>query len=224
MDINEFISELLLEEPSVSSLITRLKVMTHSLEDASIKEWISKELYGYNSNEPLPEYRVLHGMAMGNFIINGNAQYTNTSIPLSGTILTKEQIKDLETLKLFDGVKKLESLLESHKKKGGELQKPIPSDITHRLSENPYSLQITHMKVVFNIADLELTLDRLRQKCIDIVLSIKDFLVSENIELSNFIVSKPENSNEIITAINNILIDESIYIGSNNNIEESTFK
>ncbi|MBF4465869.1 hypothetical protein IRZ99_11440 [Flavobacterium sp. LC2016-12] len=66
--VNDIINELIDTEKSVSSPLLKTKVLASRLQNATLLNWVTKELKGYDCLSELPDYRKFEGNIVGTFI------------------------------------------------------------------------------------------------------------------------------------------------------------
>ena len=127
MSIFDEIQNDIINNIDLSIILLKAKVLAYKLKNQEFKDWIENELNGYNNNDLLPYYRELSVAAQGNFW-NGSWQINNQLIPI--TIIPKEFHSYFSEYKMFQGIKELESLIETLKKNNEDaLRITIPSDL-----------------------------------------------------------------------------------------------
>ena len=66
---------------SVEIALKQLKVLLAEFDKPEMLKWVNAELQGYDDTDVLPEYRVIVGNLVGNFL-NYYTKCTHISIPL----------------------------------------------------------------------------------------------------------------------------------------------
>ena len=98
----------------VAVLLRKCRLLSHSLQNDSLKEWVLKELNGYDNWKKLPNYRIIRVGAKGFFIGPFQSQLNNQ--PLASFILKKEHRVFAEKAFLSEPASAYENL----KDEGGE--------------------------------------------------------------------------------------------------------
>jgi hypothetical protein len=65
----------------ISTLLRKFLVLAYELKNDRLKEWVDKELNGYNRDDELPPYRQIRAMAKGFFIGPGGMQLHDQPLP-----------------------------------------------------------------------------------------------------------------------------------------------
>ena len=112
--IQEIQLDILNQSTSLSTILRKAKVLAYRLKNKDFKEWVDNELDSYyGKSNLLPGYRTGITHSIGHFAGPFSSQMKNTPIP---TLNLPEHIQSYANdLTLFDGVRGLESLLESDK-------------------------------------------------------------------------------------------------------------
>lgn len=163
---------------SLETILLRLKVILSDLEDTSILEWIDGEIKGYKANDTVPTYRVIEGRPIGTFLVNQSAKYTNALVPLNFTKLPEEYIQEMLTINIRDGISTIEKNLNSENR--DQLGRPIPTEICHSISSP--QLQIVAMDVMFAANDFENIITYVKNKVVDIILTLEKNISIEAID------------------------------------------
>lgn len=121
----------------ISDVLRKASILAYRLKNVEFKEWVSHELNGYYGDEPiLPDYRIQKSMLFGTFT-NMAWRVNNAQIPLD--VIPEGSRELVTTLTLRQGVKELESFLESAKQSElGYLQEPLPPALAAYLSNRVY--------------------------------------------------------------------------------------
>lgn len=120
-------------DASLSDLLRKCLVLAARLGHAELRTWVERELNGYRKEDPLPDYRILHGVqSRGHFAGSFGALLNAVPVPLHGV---EARIRtSLETVCFPDPVAALEDLATPN----GELQSPWPTDCIAALREQLY--------------------------------------------------------------------------------------
>ncbi|OLV19379.1 AbiTii domain-containing protein [Deinococcus marmoris] len=163
--------DILDESIKLSSILRKLKVLSVSLEDDSLAEWVNREIKGY-TGVPLddyPEYRVSAALNKGHFIGWGGRQMNNVEVHTLGL---PEFARDFASkLWLEAGINEIERMRE---KTGDDWRQPWPPDfvatIASQFFENYRAMQV--WKTVPDSA-LEYVLSTVRDNILDYILDME---------------------------------------------------
>ncbi|GHH99718.1 AbiTii domain-containing protein [Neobacillus kokaensis] len=207
----------------LENILLRLKVILSDLEDKDILGWIEGELRGYSEEDIVPDYRIITGRAMGTYIVNGAAKYSNALVPLHFTAMDKDMIDKMHIINVRDGISTIEKNLKS--KNRDRLGRPVPTELCHAISS--YELQIVGMDIMFAANDFEAILSNVKDKIVDIVMMLeKNFGTNaiDEMDISEQVVDEPEKRNKAITYIHQVVYNDtstSIEIGDRNKFRET---
>lgn len=223
MSHSRIISELANSEITLETALKRAKLLLHKLGDEKLNSWVNAELIGYSNDDELPEYRVITGRLMGNYIKGNMMNYIsakNTSIPIGNA---SEEIRDeLLSVKFFDSVAGLRALIDKRPEKGS-LCKPIPADcygLLRKFIGDPY-LNLTDARVEVGFHEVDTILSCIEAKLLDILIKLEDEfgnLDDLDIEISNVEKAQLE---KLINEMHLIVYNRAITIGDGNTIKGS---
>lgn len=108
----------------------RLKVILSDLKNESIINWVNGEQRGFKGNE-VPSYRIIKGIAIGTFMINGAATYKNASVPLNH-IIPQDFVDDLVTMNFVDSISAIRNILNGEPREN--VGRIVPTEIFHSIS------------------------------------------------------------------------------------------
>lgn len=111
--IMEIRQEAISGNKSTLPLLRKCQVLASLLKNADLKQWVARELNGYENVKDLPQYRILKAESIGNFVGAFGRTLTNAPIPLLG--LGAKNAKILQRSCFFDGIGSIEGLLEADK-------------------------------------------------------------------------------------------------------------
>jgi AbiTii len=122
----------ILGNEDLSIILRKAKVLAYKLKNQEFKDWIENELNGYTDDDLLPECRKIFTIAQGDFL-NRRWHYKSVEIPLHN--IPEDLHHFFNEINVTDGVKGLESLLETIKKSKNDFLKiSIPAEFTILLS------------------------------------------------------------------------------------------
>lgn len=126
----------ILSNIELSIILRKAKVLSYRLKNKDFKDWIENELNGYKEVDLLPEYRKIFTVTNGNFA-NSFRVLKNVPIPLQN--IPKEYHKFFSEIDLNQGIKELESLIDTVDRSDDDcLKSPIPANFLSLLSETIY--------------------------------------------------------------------------------------
>jgi len=118
----------------VADLLIRCKILAVRLGNNEFREWVDRELEGYQSKENLPAYRILRVNSYGNFSGPFGLSLENALIP--PTTIPKEYREVVHMAYIFDSVSSLEETLKNID--GGNLSMVWPPDLISHFGGNIY--------------------------------------------------------------------------------------
>lgn len=206
-------------QESLENILLRLKVILSDLDNQLIIQWIEGELQGYEYGVELPKYRMLSGVPLGTYILNGRVQLSNTSVPLHH-LLPKEEMKEFLSVPILDSVKALEEILSSEEKESyGSV---VPASLCHQMS-NP-DLQILAMKIKCPSNLISKVVSNVKSKLVEVIMELeKQYENLDELDIKSQVEMDKEKKEQVIFNIENIIFDESIKMGDKNKITGSRF-
>lgn len=69
---------------NVSDLLRKCKILAYRLGNEDFKSWVDSELNGYDSEDLLPDYRILYVGSKGYFVGSFGKSLSNADIPTHG--------------------------------------------------------------------------------------------------------------------------------------------
>ncbi len=196
-----------------SQLIRRLKILIHTLDHPELKQWIEHEINGYSKSDTVPEYRKMRGTVIGSFMCEYQV-YSSAPIPVS--LMKKEDYDLLTIMNYRKGIGEIERYPESEQIYFS-LNHAIPI-ILFELSEKTTITSIIEANLSISSSTLKNILSVLQNIILDILLILED--TYGNLDEIDLTFSK-ENNEKIIPQVNQILINNGVIMGSNNQITKS---
>ncbi|OME55441.1 hypothetical protein BSK59_13265 [Paenibacillus odorifer] len=216
MGKSQLLKDLVSGSISLENILLRLKIILSDLENETIMEWINGELEGYGEEAELPKYRVLTGVPMGTFIVNGRVQYTESQVPVE-SLLTLQQVEELKTVHLYDSVSTLQLISNSDRE--GKYGKQISTYECHYISK-PH-LQIASMHVVIPSNQITGIVFKVKSKLLDVIMELeKRFTNLDELDIKSQIQNN-ETKEQIVNNIGQIIYEGTIEIGDKNKIKSS---
>ena len=103
---SKIIKDIVQDEISLDGALNRLMVITNSLENEELNDWIEGELNGYSNSDDIPDYRKNIRYIIRYSGINGSFQVNNNVLPES--LFTKEIKEALRSRVITSGIKTIE--------------------------------------------------------------------------------------------------------------------
>jgi hypothetical protein len=195
----------------------RLKVILSDLENNEITKWINGEVAGYKSVDDVPDYRVLEGMAMGTYLVNGSFKYSNAQVPLE-ILISNDDINQILTTSITAGISIIENQLKNSSCDFGKI---VPTAYCHSISNK--DLQIINMNVVTSQTEIENIVAIVKNKLVDILIELdKKYDHLDEYDISEQLDANPDMKAQVVYNINNIIYNDSIEIGDGNKFTGST--
>ncbi len=131
--VKELLEDIQNPQMKLSSILRKAKEFASALGNEEFRKWIDSELNGYNNNEEIPDYRQFHVESRGQFFGPFGTELKNALIP---PLSVPDQIRGFaEEFSMFQGVRSLESLLESD---FNTFEIPWPANFVTLLSNRIY--------------------------------------------------------------------------------------
>jgi hypothetical protein len=168
--IQDLQNDILDPKTSLSTILRRAKVLAVTLGNDELKLWVDNELNGYDSRKEIPDYRCFLGQNLGDFSGAFGSGMTNAPIPLAVLPeIVQEYVKELH---VSQGVRALESLLESDEK---YFRLPWPADMVAYVQEEIYNKYVcVSAWRVLGREQVEQVLDTVRNRLLNFILELKE--------------------------------------------------
>lgn len=224
---SQIIKELANGTVDTQTALKRTKVLLQELDNEKLLEWINYEIEGYPSTDDLPEYRKIGGQLYGTYFKGSMANHmTYKHVPLPLGNMPSDDIKEMLTTNITQGVEALKSMIEeSEKGDNYGLSKVVPADYYPMIAaynDDPYMIIVT-VTVELNMPQIRNIFPKVENKLLDILRYLeKQFGNLDDLDIDVDSKSKDELkeiSKHIYVIIYN---DQSITIGNKNKIKDST--
>lgn len=217
---SQLLKDLVASNPDLESILSRLSIILSDLpendKNIQINDWINNELSGYSSNAVLPDYRLIKGIPMGTFVVNGFTRYSNALVPIRLSKMPKDYIEEIEVLKIVHSIREIQNIT----KENSLMAVPIPTEILYASSN--FELQILSAKIQIHGSQLIGIESMLKEKLRKIILELdKEFNDLDELDISEELLENPQKTKEVTQTIYNTVTDKSITIGDNNKIKDS---
>lgn len=101
---------------TLSTVLRKAKVLAYRLQNTDFKNWVDFELDGYYGHaDQLPEYRAFQTASFGTF---RNMAWMQKNVPIPMEMLPEDIQEYVATVRMFQGVRELESMIESMDREG----------------------------------------------------------------------------------------------------------
>lgn len=223
MGRSQIIKDLANSKCDLAISLKRTKVLIKLLGDDRLINWINSEIEGYKEEKDIPRYRKLKGNFIGTYTLGTFGRiisYNNVPIPLGNM-----PIKDKEnflTSYFKQGIPTLEQILKDSE---AMFSKFVSTDICRAIEKlvgNPY-FSIVSGNVVVDKMEVMNIISYVENSLLDVLMLLEKKFGN----LDELDIDVESKDNEEIENIKNaiyvmIFNDNSVIIGNNNKIKDST--
>lgn len=196
---SQLIKDITTNQISLEEGLQRLLIITDSLENKPLKDWILNELNGYGDVESLPDYRKNIGCITKYSGLNGQFQITNH--PLPSTFLPKDLRDLVKTAHARESIKTVERIIENNETVGSDLT-DLAAIIYKETGVQCYMITKKHSLISY-----EGIRSNIKNKLITILLDLeKNFGVLDSMDIDTQSITK-EKAEELNRQLNNIFYD-----------------
>ena len=204
---------------SVEIALKQLKVLLAEFDKPEVLKWVNAELQGYDDTDVLPEYRVIVGNLVGNFL-NYYTKCTHISIPLKSDA-PKELVEMCSQVRLYDSLSALRALTETDREFGRQINASLLPYVQQFSAISMTAL--LNATVEFSQTQVKNVFSRVENAVLDVLLLLeKEFGNLDDLDID--LTSK--SNDEIQNIASNIMIllynDNSIVIGDNNRMKDTS--
>ena len=204
---------------SVEIALKQLKVLLAEFDKPEMLKWVNAELQGYDDTDVLPEYRVVVGNLVGNFL-NYYTKCTHISIPLKSDA-PKELVEMCSQVRLYDSLSALRALTETDREFGRQINASLLPYVQQFSAISMTAL--LNATVEFSQTQVKNVFSRVENAVLDVLLLLeKEFGNLDDLDID--LTSK--SNDEIQNIASNIMIllynDNSIAIGDNNRMKDTS--
>jgi len=205
--VGEIRSEAISGNTSVLPLLRKCQVLASLLRNSDLKQWVSRELNGYNSVEDLPKYRILRVQSVGNFVGAFGRTLNNAPIPLAA--LGASNAKVLSRSCFMDGVGTIEGLLSG--KKDDRLAEVWPADFIGAHASKFYEgYNLIQAYKLISRSDVTGLLEAMRNKVLEFVLELEERLP----DLREDVVTDRDNQSAVQKIVNTYIYGDGNRVAS----------
>lgn len=204
---------------SVEIALKQLKVLLAEFDKPEMLKWVNAELQGYDDTDALPEYRVIVGNLVGNFL-NYYTKCTHISIPLKSDA-PKELVEMCSQVRLYDSLSALRALTETDREFGRQINASLLPYVQQFSAISMTAL--LNATVEFSQTQVKNVFSRVENAVLDVLLLLeKEFGNLDDLDID--LTSK--SNDEIQNIASNIMIllynDNSIVVGDNNRMKDTS--
>lgn len=204
---------------SVEIALKQLKVLLAEFDKPEMLKWVNAELQGYDDTDALPEYRVIVGNLVGDFL-NYYTKCTHISIPLKSDA-PKELVEMCSQVRLYDSLSALRALTETDREFGRQINALLLPCVQQFSAISMTAL--LNATVEFSQTQVKNVFSRVENAVLDVLLLLeKEFGNLDDLDID--LTSK--SNDEIQNIASNIMIllynDNSIVIGDNNRMKDTS--
>lgn len=151
-------------------LLRKCKVLAARLGNPDFKQWVERELSGYDDISALPDYRILTVNSKGHFSGPFQSGIRNADIPLMS--IDEKFREHLALSYLGQGVASMENLIKSAN--GNTLHEPWNPDLVAYVGQNIYqNMNCMQAWKVIPVTGIVAALDAVRNRILNFVLEIE---------------------------------------------------
>ena len=204
---------------SVEIALKQLKVLLAEFDKPEMLKWVNAEMQGYDDTDVLPEYRVVVGNLVGNFL-NYYTKCTHISIPLKSDA-PKELVEMCSQVRLYDSLSALRALTETDREFGRQINASLLPYVQQFSAISMTAL--LNATVEFSQTQVKNVFSRVENAVLDVLLLLeKEFGNLDDLDID--LTSK--SNDEIQNIASNIMIllynNNSIVIGNNNRMKDTS--
>ncbi|MDF1617982.1 AbiTii domain-containing protein [Petrocella sp. FN5] len=217
MASSNIIKELVNEEISIKKALYRLLVIASDIEDEGLSDWIEKELNGYSVNDKdIPDYRIVRSSNITYSGLNGSFQVKK--LPLPFHYIPEEYRESCFNNLIIDSVDSLEQMSIAD----GEFMRDLTAFAPMVYKET--GIQCFNIQANYSSNTYTDLINIIKTRLLKILLMLEKELGNlDSLDIPRSELT-PEKMTLLHDAINVIINDNSVKIGDNNSIEESSFK
>lgn len=176
--LDEIITAITETDEKTSSILRKCLVLSYKLKNDSLKAWVSKELTGYERDDPeLPDYRRVSAPAKGMFI---GIAYVMNDQPIPSAMLDEDHQHFAESALLTQPLVAYEA---ADVKQNASI--PWPANLIARYQSTFYDGDFTLSRAWQTLSGPSLAgvVDTVRTRLLTFVLELKDQTVEEDVEV-----------------------------------------
>lgn len=213
MKRSKIIIDLIKNEIDISQALEILSLLLEDIKDKKIKNWVNKEINGYDSKDELPPYRIVNASLTGTL-----KSYTQVISHVNIPIDPNEE-KILSKHKVLCGINELLQMSEAEKENDQHsLYIPVNIAYINTVALIDDSFEITHASLHLSLYAYTNIIGKLKSKILSILKELEKNYGNLDEYYIDFSSSKKENivSQKIIN-----IIYKPVSIGDDNKIDKS---
>lgn len=191
--ITDLINDLTYDKITLGQGLTRAKIIAYKVNNDDFKNWIGKELNGYEINDNLPEYRVIPCDIFA--VLEGYG--SRKTVPFDLTNLDGDLDGQIYKMHTRQSVATIEEAIKDTKEQYG--YEEFPMQMVHMLREMSDNKFIVSVKRRIQLSQAAHILNLIKQKLIDTLLELNTAFPNLQDDYQN----TAENEAKTSTIINN---------------------
>ena len=189
---SKIIKELVNEEISIEKALKRILLLANDIENNDLKQWVEKELNGYDDSDDIPDYRILGSLNLIYSGINGGFQVKNSPLPM--ICLNSETFDDIKKIKIFEPIG---SIQDKANNKEGTLHMDrtyLASEVYNNTFDGLTGIQCMSISQVFDRYQFSNIVKRVNLKALDILMRLeKEFGNLDKLDVETKDIDTMEN-------------------------------
>lgn len=161
----------------LESALLKLNVLAYRLNNEDLKNWVTKEIDGYNISDSVPLYRKIRTILKVDYTINsyhGVAKYTCQDVPLEFS--NDEIMKKFNEHEFYEGVNHIQNIINTAEKPTQILSLPYEFVNFLQLFYNNYyhpSPNVFSLYQLLSVSQLHQILSSIRKNFLELVLDLE---------------------------------------------------
>ena len=186
MDVKKLIEEVILslgDNEDFELVKNKIQIISRLLKNKDFSKWVNNEfIFGYNSTDALPNYRILKLLEIqADFIMpccGGVMKYTKHRVPIEN--LGTDKFNKISSCKIIDSVPILQDLL----KKNGKLCVGLTPNELYDVQDVLSGCQIMQAYKVLGYSQLRNIINYAKGRLIDIFIDFNNTLFNGDLDIS----------------------------------------
>lgn len=190
-EISDLKKAILDDDVALSSILRKAKVLAYSLKIEEMKEWVEKEMNGYDyEKDVIPTYRIIQAYSTGDF------SRGSRNFPIPSVNLPENLREWAETATEIGSIKKLESIIDTARTRNEfSLIIAWPGDYIVRVSRDILTgEELIGARKIVSRNQLEEIVEVVRNRLLDFILELENRFPESTPEM---IASKPEAPEQV---------------------------
>jgi len=180
--LDQLVTDITNPERSLSDIFLKVKVLAFKLNSQELKQWVEKEVNGYDSDDEYPKYRSLPTAIYGNLIqdLPGRTIYRRNE-KLVIDYVSQETYESLTRLNLSSSISEIEEFIKS-----GNAHVSVPHYIQAEISKT-FS-NYWHVESAWRVISgsyLVGVLNSIKSRLLDFIMELNQTLGTRNLSLSD---------------------------------------